>query len=270
MRQLFRQSALDTLSNQDSDIPLRIPPSKPSLLILACLAALGAVIAWSFTGVIRDMVEVPGLLVQNPAFSRSVVLAPSAGEVSEILVQVDETVQVGQVVARLLLSDDSGIIDVESAYSGTVTRLNVRRGERIEANTTLVALRGVLDETTPQAPLEAVLYVRYADVQRVRSGMTVYIALEGVSTLHHGYLTGSVISIAEFPSTDSFARAVSPNAAVVSVRVTLHMQPDGRYDWTLPSDETVQMRSGLQVIGRISVSDERPIDRVLSLANDAR
>jgi len=265
MRQLFRQTALDTLSNPDTNIPLQIPSSKPSLLIVGCLAALAAVIVWSFTGIIRDMVEAPGLLVRNPGFSRSVVLAPFAGEVSEILVRVDETVQVGQVVARLLLADDSGIIDVESPYSGTVTRLNVRRGESIEANVTMVALRGMLDENASQAPLEAVFYVGYADVQRVRPGMTVYAALEGVSTLHYGYLTGSVISVAEFPSTDSFARAVSPSAAVVSVRVSLHMEPDGRYDWTLPHDETVEMRSGLQVIGRIVIRDERPIDRVLSL-----
>jgi|GEM_PF-5898795 len=263
MRQLFRQAALDTLSNPEQfEQVLKITPARSILIVVGCCIVIVGLLIWSVTGSIPYTVDAYGLLVQNPGYTRVVINAPTDGEITEILVGRDERVEIGQVIARL--SADEGIIDIESQYAGTVSRINVRRNEEVRANSAVISLQGDLAIDAENAPLEAVLYLPYSDVQMVTSGMNAYVVPEGLSTLEYGYLKGTVISIAQFPSTDQFARAVSPNKPVVAIRIALTME------WTLSKNPPLELRSGMQLVGQVLIREERPIDRLIRQSQNAR
>jgi multidrug efflux pump subunit AcrA (membrane-fusion protein) len=270
-KKLFRQAALDALSSPEQlEYSLKIPRSRPVFMFAGFAILLVGLLVWSFTGVIPHQIEAYGLLVQNPGYSRVVILAPSDGEIFELLVHPDDTVSVGQTVARLALVDDGSVIDVQSQYAGTVTRLNARKGEEVRANTSIIALKGDLMATSKAAMLEGVLYLPYADVQRIEAGMQSFIIPAGVSALENGYLKGRVVSIAQMPATDQFARGISPYEPVVAVRIALDMASDTHYTWTLGQPAALNLRAGMQVMGKILIREEQPIARVLRQLNDAR
>lgn len=269
-RRLFRQTALDALSSPEQfDDILTMTPLRPALLFAGLAIALCGLLLWSILGIIPYTVDAYGILVQNPGYTRVTVLAPADGEITEVLVSRNDTVAVGQVVARISMSDDGSIIDVSSQYAGAVNRVNVRRGDEVRASAALMSLRGELDSTSLEPPLEAILYLPYESVQMVEPGMNAYIVPSGVSTLSYGYMIGTVVSIAQFPSTDAFARSVSPNAPVVAVRIALAPDAEG-YAWTLKQQPDIQLRAGMQLTGKILIRDEHPLDRLLRGLSNAR
>lgn len=269
-KKLFRQAALDALSSPEQlEYTLKIPRSRPVFIFAGFAVLLLGLLVWAFTGVIPHQINAYGLLVQNPGYSRVVILAPSDGELVDLLVRPDDVISIGQTVARLALADDGSIIDVHSQYAGTVSRLNAREGEEVRANTSIIALEGDLTSTSDAALLEAVLYLPYADVQMVEPGMQAFIVPAGVSVLENGYLKGSVLSIAQMPATDQFARGISPYEPVVAVRIALETESNTQYTWTLGQPETLNLRAGMQVMGSILIREEQPIARVLRQFNDA-
>lgn len=270
MRKLFRQSALDALSSPEHlDTVLTITPLRPALILIGLGILAAGLLIWSVTGLIPHTVDAYGLLVQNPGYTQVVVLAPSDGEITEMMVSRGDTVAIGQPVATLSLSDGGGLIEVLSQYAGTVSRVNVRRGDEVRANAAVVSVRGDLQTSSDAAPLEAVLYLPYESVQMVKEGMTAYIVPSGVSTLTAGYMKGTTLSVAQFPSTDQFARSLSPNAPVVAVRIAFTTDAAG-YVWTLGQPPDIQLRAGMQLMGSILIREERPLDRVLRGLSNAR
>jgi hypothetical protein len=270
MRRLFRQTALDALSSPEQlENVLTITPLRPVIILAGLALAAVGLLLWAIFGSIPYTVDGYGILVQNPGYTRVTVLAPNDGEITEITISRDDKVAVGDVVARISLSDSSGVIDVTSLYAGIVSRVNVRRGDEVRANTALVSLRGELDSTSTEPPLEAILYLPYESVQMVRAGMTAYIVPSGVSTLSYGYMAGTVVAVGQFPSSDQFARAVSPTAPVVAVRIAL-MPDSGGFAWTLKHQPDVQLRAGMQLTGKILIREEHPLERVLRGLSNAR
>lgn len=268
MRQLFRQAALDELNNVDGDErSLVLPPARPILFFLALALVSGFLLLWALTGSIPHTVDAYGLLVQNPGYTRVTIPSPSDGTINEILVGTDERIEIGQIIARLEMAD--GIIEVTSPYAGTIIRVNVRRGEDVRASTALLSMRSDL-ETSGSAPLEAVLYLPYEQAQMVFAGMKAYVVPSGISTLRYGYMTGTVLSVSQTPSTDPFARGIAPNAPLVSVRVGLDGDPSGIYEWTLNQQPDIALRAGMQLVGKVLIEEEQPITRLLRLSQDAR
>src|SRR5690349_21145411 len=118
-RRLFRQSALDALSTPEQlDSILTITPLRPMLIFAGLAFAVCGLLLWSVLGTIPYTVDAYGILVQNPGYTRVTVLAPADGEITEVTVSRDDTVAIGQVVARISLADGGGIIDVPSQYAG--------------------------------------------------------------------------------------------------------------------------------------------------------
>lgn len=270
MRKLFRQSALDALSSPEHlDAVLTMTPVRPALVLVGLAIAAAGLLIWSVAGLIPYTVDAYGLLVQNPGYTQVVVLAPTDGEIIELMVGRGDTVTIGQTVATLSLSDGGGLIEVQSQYAGTVSRVSVRRGDEVRTNASLLSLRGDLETTSLDAPLEAILYLPYESVQMIKEGMTAYIVPSGVSTLSFGYMKGTVLSVAQFPSADQFARAVSPNAPVVALRIAFATENAG-YVWTLGQQPEIQLRPGMQLMGKILIREERPLDRVLRGLSNAR
>lgn len=270
MRRLFRQTALDALSSPEHlENSLTLTPLRPVLVLIGLAIVAVGLLIWAFMGTIPYTVDAYGILVQNPGYTWVVVLAPTDGEITEITVSRDEQVTIGQVVARLSLSDSSGIIDVQSQYAGIVSRVNVRRGDEVRTNAALVSLRGELNSTSLDSPLEAILYLPYENVQMMTAGMTAYIVPSGVSTLSYGYMLGTVLEIAQFPSSDQFARSISPNVPLVAVRVAFTME-EKSYIWTLKQQPDLQLRPGMQLMGKILIRQERPRDRLIRGLSDAR
>jgi multidrug efflux pump subunit AcrA (membrane-fusion protein) len=178
-------------------------------------------------------------------------------------------VAVGDVVAKMAFRDDSGsIIEVTSLYAGTVTRVAVRRDDEIRANAMLIALENEqLAQSDTPAPLEAVIYLPYRQVLMTHIGMEALVIPQGIEASQYGVMRGKVRAVAQFPATDAFARAVSPQDPVVAVYITLDTDADGRYVWTMKHDATFDLRSGMRIYGRVVIRNERPLDRLMRSLN---
>lgn len=238
------------------------------VIFMLFIIALGL---WALVGNIATTTEGLGLLAQNPNTSgaRIVIASPIDGEVVDLLVARGDVVTVGQVVAKIAFKDDAGsIIEVTSLYAGTVTRVAVRREDEIRANAMLYALenQSLIQADTP-APLEAVIYLSYGDVLPVQIGMEALVIPQGVEPSRYGLLRGRVRAVAQFPATDAFARAVAPQEPVVAVYITLDTDSDGRYLWTIHHDTPFDLRSGMRLLGRVVIRNERPLDRLIRSLN---
>lgn len=103
-KQLFRQSALDRLSSPDQlDVPFRIvrPASWVALAAVALLLAL--LIWWGFFGTVATKVTGQGILLREGALEEA--SSPGDGQLNVVLVDVDDRVETGQVVARISQPD---------------------------------------------------------------------------------------------------------------------------------------------------------------------
>ena len=268
-RNLFRQEALDNLSaTEPLDRALQITAPREQLAVMACLAVLITLVAWSFLAVIPYNVTAEGLLTSNQSQvgKTNVILSPAEGHLLQILVTVGDHVQAGQAVATLTLANAGDLIEVTSLYSGKVVKLIMQPDSPISTNQSILSLTG--DDNT-SGTLEAIVYVSLPDAQKITPGQKVLIAPETVPQQEFGFLVGSVIALGQFPSVDSFARGLSPVDPVIEVRVQLQPDPTNAsgYQWTLGRGPASSLRPRTLCRAIVTIREERPISRVLRFLN---
>ena len=97
---LFRQSALDALSNPEQlDQPLRLLRPRQWLLLLSLGGFCLSILTWSVLGRLPVRVSGRGVLVRQD--SLKLVQSESSGRLQEIAVEVGDCVEAGQVLARV-------------------------------------------------------------------------------------------------------------------------------------------------------------------------
>nr|CAA6800327.1 MAG: NHLP bacteriocin system secretion protein [uncultured Thiotrichaceae bacterium] len=100
-RSIFRKSALDRLSSPDQlDQLVTITDAKGWLALITLALILLSVIIWSLTGSIPTNVQGEGILISQDG-QVSDAMAPAAGTLSKISVDLNTRVKKGQIVARL-------------------------------------------------------------------------------------------------------------------------------------------------------------------------
>ncbi|MCF4151070.1 NHLP bacteriocin system secretion protein [Dethiosulfovibrio sp. F2B] len=103
-KQLFRQSALDRLSSPDQlDVPFRIVRPASWVALAAVTLLLALLIWWGFFGTVATKVTGQGILLREGALEEA--SSPGDGQLNVVLVDVDDRVETGQVVARISQPD---------------------------------------------------------------------------------------------------------------------------------------------------------------------
>lgn len=263
-RQLATPEQLDQL--------LRVTTPGGWLALAALGALLAAAIVWSVVGSIATTVTGQGILLHGGRVHG--VVAPVAGEVSALFVDVGDTVTEGQLVAIVTPPnslDSADVTRVTSAHNGRVIELRAERGSIVAPSDTLLSLEG------SDQPLEAIVYLPSSASANVRPGMVVQVLPANVAKEEYGFLRGQVTSVAAFPSTargmaltiahDELVDHFLADGPPVEVRVALlpATTPSG-YRWSYADGPPFEIRSGVLCRATITLGEQRPLSFVLPVA----
>lgn len=120
---LFRKAALDRLSSpEELDVVMQIVRPRTWIATTAVGMALLAVVVWSIVGTIPVTVRAQGILIKTGGLFD--IVAPASGPVAEFLVSEGDTVEGGQLVARLeqaelqarLANEQQALEEVQAQY----------------------------------------------------------------------------------------------------------------------------------------------------------
>jgi HlyD family secretion protein len=97
---MFRKISLDRLSSPDDlDRLLQVTSFRSWILVTALCGMMGTVIVWSAVALVPEKVSGMGILLKSGGIAG--VVAPVAGRIADVSVEVGETVKEGQVLARI-------------------------------------------------------------------------------------------------------------------------------------------------------------------------
>lgn len=99
-KQIFRQSALDRLSSPEQlDMVFQVVRPGAWFALAAVVLLLASLVGWGFYGSVATKVTGQGILLRRGALEEAP--SPGAGRIEAILVDVDDAVEEGQIIARL-------------------------------------------------------------------------------------------------------------------------------------------------------------------------
>lgn len=102
---IFRKSALERLSSPEQlDRLVTVVNPKHWLALLTIALLLAAAVAWSILGTLPTLVQGNGILISSGG-QITTIQAPAVGTLNEILVDLGQEVEAGQVLARLSQTD---------------------------------------------------------------------------------------------------------------------------------------------------------------------
>ncbi len=267
---LFRKEALERLfSPEELDQLLRVTSPRAWLAFVGIVLIIAAVIAWSFFGTITTTVTGSGILIRGGGIAS--IVAPVSGQISDVYVEAGETIQEGQVVARVFNPQTNENERVISNVSGRVLAVGVSSGSNIELGSTILSIE-------PQGPqikdLEVIIYVSPTDSKTISAGMVVQILPATVRREEVGYMLGRVIAVGEFPESEQsmlrvlgsseLVQAFMGDSAPVQVRVDLIPAEDtpSGYRWSTRSGSPDRIQSGTLCDAIIQIGEQRPIELI--------
>jgi HlyD family secretion protein len=149
---LFRKVALDRLSSPEQlDQLTRVTSSRGWIALAAVAAVLVTGIGWSVVGRIPERVSGTGMLLKSGGVLE--IVAPGAGRVADVSVEVGDTVREGQVIARV---DQPALTD-----------------QLRQAKASLADLRAQRDQAARFNHRDSVLQIHYLEQQRATTQQTI-------------------------------------------------------------------------------------------------
>ncbi len=265
-KNLFRQSALDRLSNPEQlDTLMQVVSPQSWLALLGLLLLILAGLGWMVFDRSPTTLNVQGVLIAesdgDAALNGERLLASRDGQVSHVLVAPGDYVELGQL---LLVVDGDDEQVVESPFEGLLVNLQVAAGDRISAGSLLGEVLPITADAS--SPIEVVGYVSVYEAQQIAVGMPVKVAPLDIPYQEYGFLKGTVRSIGRFPSTTSLAQNFMQDGdPVIEFRVALEPDqatPSG-YAWSIGQGPDRSLQIGVVSNLTVIVETERPVDSVL-------
>lgn len=266
---IYRKKALEKLASpEELDRLMQITTPRSWLALLALASLLLIAILWGFFGKLTTTIEESGTLtLSNPI---QIATAPGVGHVSDLLVKAGDSVNAGQVIARIAPTDPSAkVVDVTSPATGRVLAVRTESGALVNAGTPLLSLEA-FDSKVQQ--IQVVAYLSLNEVQPIAAPMRVQISPVTAQRDEYGYLFGTVQTAAKIASTHEEMLAVLKDAQIVDdliskgnvfeVRIALDTNPDGSYIWSIAHYPPYDLVSGTPSSIIITLKEERPISRV--------
>lgn len=346
-RDIFRKSALDKIASLDQ-LDQSMTVIKPaSVLTAVCVAlVIGVALFWGFMGSVPEVVKGNGVFVNSEnIFSEKY---GSQGTIKNVFVRRGDTVESGQVIARVERQDlldqiknnekkldglikmkqlvvesnkhgsfsagalrnlyERGLItqqeyynsrqtevnldgqiteakqqlaisrenyetatQVVSDYSGTVIEVPVRKGDYVQAGTTIIVVQTEARNNT----VEALLYFQATDGKKIEPGMKIGLIPSTVKQEEYGYILGIVRDVSEFPVSDAYLSSRLQNSALANsfheiknpIEVTVSLMPDienySGYKWSSSKGPRQKIGAGYMCSATVTTSRKRPVDLIV-------
>jgi multidrug efflux pump subunit AcrA (membrane-fusion protein) len=266
-RPLFREKALaQTSSPERLDTLIQVTSPVGWLALIALCGLIVAALIWGILGSVPTSVMGEGILITGGVVNR--IVAPVAGEVSEISVAVGDTLAEGQKVAQV-----AGV-PVTSPYSGRVLQMLAGKGSYVSVGDLIFTLEPA------SSTMQVVVYVPLTEAKRIKPGMKAQISPSTVKREEYGFMPGTVRTVAEFPSTaqsigatlvnDELVKTFTQMSAPVEIRIDLQPDPNttSGYRWSSPSGPPLKLSNGTLLSASIVVEEQRPITLILPFLKD--
>lgn len=263
---LFRKEALDRLSSpEELDQLMQITSPRSWLALLAIILLIIVGIVWGVWGRIAETTDGQGILIRGGIDTIS---APISGRLDDIYVRLGDSVEQGQVIARVLPTNSDELVRVESNTTGRIIEVRVAAGNFVQIGEPLVNLEPTGDVVTD---IEAILFLPATEGKKVRPGMKVQVIPTTVRAEETGVMLGWVRTVSEFPESQESLRRVlenddlvtrffqATNNAPIQVRVDLVPARDtvSGYKWSSPEGGKIDIQSGT-LFDAIIILDEKP------------
>ncbi len=272
---LFRRSALDRLSSPEQlDQLLTITTPRSWLVLLGFALLIGAVLIWAFLGSVATTVDGEGILLRGGRSGTENISASSTGIIGDIYVDVGDSIESGQVVARILQNNSTENVRVISSFTGRIIEIRVAQDNFVQIGEPLI----ILEATSGDSDLQAIVYLPATDGKRVQPGMRVQLLPSTVRSEEVGVLLGWVTSVGEFPESSQAMLNVLNNEELVTrfteasdntpIEVRIDLIPDrdtvSRYQWSSPEGPDSAIESGTLTDATIILEDKAPIELIFS------
>ena len=195
-RQIYRQESLERLSSPEQlDMLMTVTSARGWIALLGVALLLLIGLAWTILGAVETAVEGNGLLMRYSGLSW--VASQHPGTVSKTLVQESQEVKKGEPLALVSYVDENGQpaeMELRSPRSARVLDVAVIEGAEILQGAPLISVE------SPEAPLQAVVYIPASDGYKVHADMPVKILPATESARGAAYLSGKVRTASRFPA----------------------------------------------------------------------
>ena len=160
---------------------------------------------------------------------------------------------------------------ITAGFNGTVSGLNIRRGDYVQTG----GMVGTVVREDPAGSSGVVLYVPLDKGKLVSEGMEVNISPATVNREEYGYMLGRVKTVSVYAVTaeqmmsslqnQQLVQAFGGQSAVIELEVELlrDSQTISGYRWSTPKGAPITIDPGTICSGEIKVSSRRPIDMVV-------
>ena len=303
--EIFTKEALEKLRSPDKlDTMFKITTPISWMALLALAMAVFSVVLWSIFGAFTEKAEGVGMIMD--AGGVAVISPVNGGKIDQIYVKTGDKVKKGTLIAKLaqdaqnadthmarydvnLSSSDREAMqrvaqydtkryqqrvseEIYSTREGIVTEVSAHEGSIVGAGTAICSLR-VHEE---RSDLSGVFYVPVEKGKRLKPGMTIQLAPNGVDTSQTGSLVGIVRTIGEYPVTMESMRTTLGNdqlaqwflqrlaSSVVEVQFDLVRDENSEsgYLWTSVVGEHKIVSSGSFCTGTVIIDRKPPIEKV--------
>ena len=230
---------------------VRVTSVPPFLIGGTILLLLVAFVVWGVFGTVSDRVQYCGLIF--PHHGTDDVTLDSSGVITKMYVHTGDSLQQGQLVARVLIGEKDSVI--RSAIEGTVMHTKQER----ETFGPLEPLVSVVCEHKPNQSVHTMLvsYVNMETHHSLKEGMEAQVWPIGDDRDETGYVRGVITSIDRYPtpqaeiinqlkSTPMAEALFDMQGPAWQVIIELRHNPNDstRYDWTSGRSADVDMGIG--------------------------
>ncbi len=302
---IFSQEALDKMRSPeqlDTVLPITSPVSWMGLIALA--AMLFAVVLWSIFGAFTVKADGMGLIMDSGGVVN--VTSVSGGKLDRIYVHAGDRVNKGERIAHIEMAQENAATRMaqygpELATSGRdamnrVQEYDMRRSQKNASEYIYSTYAGIVDEVfveegrtigSGQAvcamrlsgggnDLKGVLYVPVAKGKRVRPGMTIQLAPNGVDVSQSGSLLATVRSVSQYPATlqamqkrlgneqlaQWFLQAQQSSVMEVTFDLVKDESSKSGYLWTSSVGDHKPVTAGSFCTGSVIIERKPPIEKV--------
>lgn len=266
-QQIYRKEALERMGSPEQLDQLMTVTSRRGWMALGAIGLLLlTALVWSLLGEVPTRVEGHGVLVRLGGVVS--VPAPWAGTVASVSVQVGETIEQGQELARLLppgVYDPGRATPLSSPLDGRILHIGAFQGDVVAERSPLLIIE------SPDRPLQAVVYVPAGDGYRVEVDDPVQIVPATAKKRSARHLPGRVRRAGKSTATQNHMLHSLQNpewasgllAAGPTLEITVKQDPDEE-NW--PS----HLYSGTPCQAQITVDTQPPIEFVLPFLGAGR
>ena len=302
---IFSQEALDKMRSPeklDTVLPITSPISWMGLIAVAVMMA--AVVLWSIFGAFTVKATGMGLIMDPNGVVN--VTSIIGGRLDKIYVHPGDTVEKGERIAHIELVQENAATRmaqygpelatsgrdalnrvqeydmrrsqknaseyIYSSHDGTVDEILVEEGSTISAGLPVCSLR----LAGGRKDLKGVLYVPVDKGKRIKPGMTIQLAPNGVDVSQSGSLLGTVRSVSQYPTTlqamqkrlgnEQLARWIVQTQQSAVMEVTFDLVKDesseSGYLWTSSVGTHKPVTAGSFCTGSIIIERKPPIEKV--------